>query len=95
MLRDWTFRGNLAWHIPCDKPGYRYFYNSKSITCSECKAELPEELELPAQVFKAFDELPPLNNTYFDFGSSFYISVGSSNYINFRLNSSPDSQTEE
>ena len=94
MLRDWTFRDNLAWHIPCNKPGYRYFSNSKSITCSECKAELPEELELPAQVFKAFDELPPLN-TYFDLGMSFYMTVGSSGNINFRLNSNLDFQTEE
>ena len=94
MLRDWTFRDNLAWHIPCDKPGYRYFYNSKSITCSECKAELPEELELPAQVFKAFDELPPLN-TYFDSGMSFYITLEPNNWINFRLNNSLDSQMEE
>ena len=94
MLSDWTFRDNLAWHIPCNKPGYRYFFNSKSITCSECKAELPEELELPAQVFKAFDELPPIP-LYFDSGMSFYITVEPNNWINFRLNNSLDSQTEE
>lgn len=93
ISNDWTFKGNKAWHIPCNSPAYSSFWN-RTITCGKCKEQLPECLELPASVFGSYNEMPDL---LFTTTSSFYLVPGGPNsgIVNLRLNNIHEIQEEE
>lgn len=84
-INNWTFKGNVAWHVPCDSPAYSYYINT-GITCEQCKEPLPKELEFPAAVYKSHLEIPSF---IFNSSSNFYITAHPKNWatISFRLNS--------
>lgn len=49
---EWIFEWQgQAKHVPCNASAYTY---KGIISCSHCDKHLPEELELPAQVFGAY-----------------------------------------
>lgn len=90
MINDWAFKGSLAWHTPCNSPAYAGWFD-RYIICNQCKEPLPEELELPAQVFKSYNELQPI---VFDADSSFYITTMPHNIpksITYTISSRPNS----